>query len=118
MVLSSVFGLGDSIHAWCQSTSGTVQVFGRRQERGARHAQLTGVQKSAKAGSRGKLGPGWAAALWGFDVSDDLDGGRNTARKRPGCVDRRGGEAAMAIPASARSASERGSRDAHSRPES
>ena len=47
--------------------------------------------KSAKAGSRGKLGPGWAAALWGFVVSDDLDGGRNTARKRPGCVDTRGG---------------------------
>ena len=44
--------------------------------------------KSAKARSRGKLGPGWAAALWGFDVSDDLDGGCNTARKRSGCVDR------------------------------
>ena len=37
------------------------------------------------------MGPGWAAALWGFVVSDDLDGGRNTARKRPGCVDTRGG---------------------------
>ena len=37
------------------------------------------------------MGPGWAAALWGFVVSDDLDGGRNTASKRPGCVDTRGG---------------------------
>src|SRR5205823_661102 len=41
----------------------------------------------------------------GFDVSAELDGGRDTARKRPGCVDRRGEEPAMGISASARSAS-------------
>src|SRR6266404_5647499 len=49
--------------------------------------------KSAKARSRGgSWAPAGQRALWGFDVSADLDGGRNTARKRPGCVDRRGGD--------------------------
>ena len=123
-------------------TSGIVQVFGRRQERGARHAELTGVQKAPRHEVAGSWAPAGQRALWGFDVNADLDGGRNTARKRPGCVDRRGEEPAMGISASARSASagarridrrdrverdhcrrrasasERESRDAHSRPES
>src|SRR4029077_15556076 len=120
--------------------TGFVQVFGRRQQRGSRHAQLTGVQKAPRHEVAGRWVPAGQRALWGFDVSADLDGGRNTARKRPGCVDRRGGEPAMGISASARSASagarridrrdrverdhcrrrasapERERRDAHSRP--
>src|SRR3984893_84597 len=53
--------------------------------------QLTGVQKAPRHEVAGSWAPAGPRALWGFDVSADLDGGRNTARKRPGCVDRRGG---------------------------
>src|ERR1700756_5860406 len=82
-----------------------VQVFGRRQQRGSSRAQLTGVQKAPRHEVAGSWAPAGQRALWGFDVSAELDGGRNTARKRPGCVDRRGGEPGMGISASARSAS-------------
>src|SRR6516162_8766803 len=73
--------------------------------RGSRHAQLTGVQKAPRHEVAGSWAPAGQPALWGFDVSADLDGGWNTARQRSGCVDRRGGEPAMGISASARSAS-------------
>src|SRR6201997_1400615 len=81
-----------------------VQVFGRRQQRGSRHAQLTGVQKAPRHEVAGSWAPAGQRALWGFDVSADLDGGWNAARKRSGRVNRRGGEPAMGISASARSA--------------
>src|SRR6201993_1535280 len=76
--------------------SGNVQVFGRRQQRGSRHAQLTGVQKAPRHEVAGSWAPAGQRALWGFDVTAGGDGGRNTARKRPGCVDRGGGGLAMA----------------------
>src|SRR5215469_5626501 len=50
----------------------------------------------------GSWGPAGQRALWGFDVSAEVDGGWNAARKRSGCVDRRGGEPAMGISASDR----------------
>src|SRR6516164_11666338 len=68
-------------------------------------ARSAGVQKAPRHEVAGSWAPAGQRALWGFDVSAEVDGGRNTARKRPGCVDRRGGEPAMAISASARRAS-------------
>ena len=106
----------------------------------SRHAELTGVQKAPRHEVAESWAPAGQRALWGFDVSAEVDGGCNAARKRSGCVDRRGGEPAMGLSASARSASagalridrrdrverdhcrhrasasERESRDVHSRP--
>ena len=59
------------------------------------------MQKAPRHEVAGSWAPAGQRALWGFDVSADLDGGWNTARKRSGCVDRRGGEPAMGISASA-----------------
>src|SRR3981189_3200439 len=71
----------------------------------APQAQLTGVQKAPRHEVAESWAPSGQRALWGFDVSAELDGGCNNARKRPGCVDGRGEEPAMGISASARSAS-------------
>ena len=85
--------------------SAIVQVFGRRQSRGSRQAQRTDVQKAPRHEVAGNWAPAGQRALWGFEVSADLDGGCNTARRGSGCVDRRGGEPAMDTSASGRSAS-------------
>src|SRR4029077_18193238 len=45
---------------------------------GSRHAQLTGVQKAPRHEVAGSWAPAGQRALWGFDVSAELDGGRNT----------------------------------------
>src|SRR6516225_3754998 len=63
------------------------------------------VHKAPRHEVAGSWAPAGQRVLWGFDVSADVDGGCNAARKRSGCVDRRGGEPAMGISASARSAS-------------
>src|SRR6516165_11504443 len=68
--------------AWGTGTALHVEVFGRRQQRGCRHAQLTGVQKAPRHEVAGSWAPAGQRGLWGFDVSADLYG----ARKRPGCV--------------------------------
>jgi len=47
--------LGSSIAGYARSHF--VQVFGRRQERGARHAQLTGVQKAPRQEVAGSWAP-------------------------------------------------------------
>jgi len=66
--------------------SAIVQVFGRRQSRGSRRAPLTGVQKAPRHEVAGSWAPAGQRALWGFEVSADVDGGCNAARKRSGCV--------------------------------
>ena len=65
----------------------------------SRHAELTGVQKAPRHEVAESWAPAGQRALWGFDVSAEVDGGCNAARKRSGCVDRRGGEPAMGISA-------------------
>jgi len=60
----------------------------------SRYAQLPGVQKAPRHEVAGSRAPAAQRGLWGFDVNADLDAGSNTARKRPGCVDRRDGEPA------------------------
>jgi hypothetical protein len=44
-------------NARANEVSAVVQVFGRRQERGARHAQLTGVQKAPRQEVAGSWAP-------------------------------------------------------------
>jgi hypothetical protein len=44
-------------HILTRSFTARVQVFGRRQERGARHAQLTGVQKAPRHEVAGSWAP-------------------------------------------------------------
>src|SRR6516162_4499837 len=44
-------------HILTRSFTARVQVFGRRQERGARHAQLTGVQKAPRQEVAGSWAP-------------------------------------------------------------
>jgi transposase len=48
-----------------------------------RHAQLTGVQKAPRHKVAGSWAPAGQRALWGFDVSADPDGGRNTDPAKP-----------------------------------
>src|SRR6516165_480031 len=67
--------------AWGTGTALHVEVFGRRQQRGSRHAQLTGVQKAPRHEVAGSWAPAGHRALWGFDVSADADGWWNVARK-------------------------------------
>src|ERR1700740_763399 len=78
---------------------------GNNEALGTLSSQLPGVQKAPRHEVARSWAPAGQRALWGFDVSADLDGGRNTARKRSACVERRGGEPAMTISATARSAS-------------
>src|SRR6516165_1760089 len=46
--------------------------------------------KSAKARSRGKLATGWQRALWGFELSAEVGGGRNSGVIRAARVHGRG----------------------------
>src|SRR5262249_6534545 len=82
-------------------TSPVVQVFGRRQRRDARHAELAGVQKAPRHEVAGSLAPAGQRALWGFDPGAELGGERHAGRLGP--AGERAGDAA-----SVRRASERG----------
>jgi hypothetical protein len=69
--------------------SGSVQVFSRRKNSlTTRYGERR--LKSAKARSRGKLGTGWQRALWGFELSAEVGGGRNSGVIRAARVHGRG----------------------------
>jgi hypothetical protein len=48
-------------------------VFGRRQQGGVPHAQLTGVQKAPRHEVAASLAPAEQRALWGFNAGAELD---------------------------------------------
>ena len=77
-----MMGLFAAVHE-----SGFVMVFGRRQQGGVPHAQLTGVPKAPRHEVAGSWAPAEQRALWGFNAGAELDDRCESDRFRPTRLD-------------------------------